>query len=181
MAEVLLRHRLAEADPTAAVSSAGLHAAGSPATAYGVDTMRDRGLDLSDHRSRQIDAALLGSADLILGMAREHIREVAVIDPEALARSFTLKELVRRGEAVGGRRADEDLPRWLDRVGAGRRREDLLGVGHDPAFDIEDPVGQSRQRYQATAAEIDGLLGRLVAVAWPPPERRPAALQGRSA
>jgi protein-tyrosine-phosphatase len=100
-------------------------------------------------------------------MAREHVREVAVLDPSALAKSFTLKELVDRARAVGPRPADEPLADWITRAAAGRRREDLVGVGHDDALDVDDPVGRSRDDYDATAALLDDLLGGLVELAWP--------------
>ncbi|HEY9556191.1 MAG TPA: hypothetical protein VIR58_05620, partial [Acidimicrobiales bacterium] len=106
-------------------------------------------------------------ADLVVGMAREHVREVAVLDPGALARTFTLKELVRAGAAIGHRRPDEALDAWLRRAGAGRRKDLLVGVGHDDSYDIEDPVGRGRDDYEITADELDGLLARLVELAWP--------------
>jgi protein-tyrosine phosphatase len=168
MAEALLRHRLQVHGVPAQVSSAGLLAAGSPATAEAVAVMAARGLELDAHRSRRIDRDLLGGADLILAMTREHVREVAVLDPPALARTFTLKELVRAGYDVGPRRAGESVGAWLDRVGADRRREALLGVGHDPDYDVEDPVGRPRAEYEQTAAELEHLLERVVALVWPP-------------
>ena len=168
MAEALLRHRLGAHGVLAGVSSAGLLPPGSPATREAVATMAARGLDLDAHRSRRIDPRLLQEADLILGMTREHVREVAVLDPAALARTFTLKELVRAGYDVGPRRPGEDLPSWLARVGANRRREALLGVGHDPDYDVEDPVGRPRHVYEQTAIELEHLLERLVALVWPP-------------
>lgn len=167
MAEALLRHHLSAVGADVHVSSAGLMAGGRPATAHGQAAMADRGLDLSRHESRQLDRQLVADADLVIGMAREHIREVAVLDAGALSRSFTLKELVRSATAVGPRRADEPLEAWLQRIGAGRRREALLGAGHDDAYDVEDPVGRSRVDYDDTAAELDSLLERLVALAWP--------------
>jgi protein-tyrosine phosphatase len=162
MAEVLLRHHLEQAGVDAAVSSAGLYPGGRPATGHGVQTMAARGLDLTGHASRQLTRDLVAEADLVVGMAREHVREVAVLDGTALGRAFTLKELVRAGEAAGPRRADEPLPAWLDRVAAGRRPADLLGTGHDPRLDVEDPIGRDREDYEATADELDDLLGRLV-------------------
>ena len=167
MAEALLRRHLERAGIDATVSSAGLHVGGSPATAHGVAAMADRGLDLSAHRSRRVEADLVRRADLIIGMAREHVREVAVIDAAALARAFTLKELVRAGELVGPRRAGEDLSTWLGRLGAGRRRGALVGTGHDPEMDVEDPVGRGRADYEVTADELDDLLARMVTLAWP--------------
>lgn len=168
MAEALLRHHLSAAGVDVRVSSAGLMVGGRPATAHGQAAMADRGLDLSRHESRQLDRELIAGADLVIGMAREHIREVAVLDADALKRSFTLKELVRASTAVGPRRAGEPVDAWLQRVGAGRRREALLGAGHDDAYDVEDPVGRGRADYEETATELDGLIERLVALAWPP-------------
>lgn len=166
MAEALLRHHLRVHGVAAAVSSAGLYPEGAPATPDAVKTMAARGLELADHRSRRVDADLVASADLILGMTREHVREVAVIDGASLARSFTLKELVRSGRNIGPRRSNETVGAWLSRAGTGRRKESLLGVGHDPELDVEDPVGRSRAVYQQTAEEIDALLTELVDLLW---------------
>lgn len=167
MAEALLRRHLQHAGVEASVSSAGLHPGGQPAMGHGVAVMAERGLDLGAHRSRQLAADLVDGSDLVIAMAREHVREVAVLDPGAVRRTFTLKELVRAAEVQGPRRPDEDLAAWLDRLGAGRRRDDLLGVGHDPGYDIEDPVGRDRADYEVTAVELDHLLARLVELGWP--------------
>ena len=167
MAEALLRHRLAEHGLSVSVSSAGLYPSGSPATDEAISVMAERGLDIDPHRSRQLDAGLLAEADLVIGMTREHVREVAVIDGGALGRTFTLKELVRSGLDAGPRRPDESVPAWLARAGAGRRREALLGVGYDPDFDVEDPVGRPLADHEVTAAELEDLVDRLVALVWP--------------
>ena len=165
MAEALLRRHLAGADVT--VSSAGLLPGGRPATEHGRAAMAARSLDLSGHLSRQLDASLVAQAELIIGMAREHVREVAVIDRDALARTFTLKELVRDATAIGRRPDGEPLGDWLHRIAAGRRPATLMGIGHDDAYDVDDPVGRDRKEYETTAQELDHLLARLVEMAWP--------------
>jgi protein-tyrosine phosphatase len=167
MAEGLLSRRVADAGLDATVSSAGLYPGGVPATAHAAATLDRRGIDLSAHRSRQLGSELVQAADLVVGMTREHVREVVVLQPDALARSFTLKELVRAGEAVGPRRADEDLPSWLARAGAGRRAADLLDAAPDPELDVADPIGGPLKGYERTAAELDDLLDRLVRLLWP--------------
>jgi protein-tyrosine phosphatase len=167
MAEVLLRQRLAEAGVPAAVSSAGLYAGGSPATPDGVIAMAERDLDLSDHRSRTMTAPLVEQADLVIGMAREHVREAVLLRPGAFAKTFTLKELVSRAEQAGPRAEGEAFDAWLARVAAGRRREALLGVGYEPEMDVFDPVGRGPRMYEETAVLLDDLLTRLVALAWP--------------
>jgi protein-tyrosine phosphatase len=178
MAQALLRHRLEDVDDHVTVTSAGLYEGGRPATPHGVATMKGRGLDLVPHRSRKVGSEMLQAADLIIGMSREHVREVAVVEPSAADRSFTLKDLVRLGELAGGREPGEQLSAWLARISVARRRDDLVGVGHDDTYDIADPVGLDRADYEATADELDGLLARLVALLW---ATSAAHEQGRSA
>lgn len=167
MAEVLLRRHLAAAGVPATVSSAGLYKGGAPATSDGVAAMAERGLDLHDHRSRTMTAPMVELADMVIGMAREHVREAALLHPDALAKTFTLKELVRRAEEAGPRQVGEAFDAWLARIAAGRQRDDLLGVGYDEAMDVFDPVGRSPQMYEETAVLLDDLLARLVSLAWP--------------
>jgi protein-tyrosine phosphatase len=162
MAEVLLRHRLGELGVDARVASAGLLRPGQPASQHGVDILRGRGLDLTAHRSQSMTRELLRSADLVVAMAREHVREAVVLDPSLWPRTFTLKELVRRGEASGPRRAGEPLGDWLDRVGQGRRISDL--TGSSPDDDVADPYGGPRPAYERMVAEMDALIDRLVAL-----------------
>jgi protein-tyrosine-phosphatase len=162
MAEVLMRERLRQAGVAAETSSCGLLEPDIPATPEAVQTMADRGLDLTAHRSRRLDRRTVEGADLVLAMAREHLREVVVAAPDAFHRTFTLKELVRRGEAAAGRGPSEDLRTYLARVGFGRRPADLLGgSGED---DVADPIGMPAEAYRATAEELDDLCRRAAAL-----------------
>lgn len=163
MAEAMLRHRLTQLGVDAHVSSAGLLRSGQPASAHGVEVLRGRGVDMTAHRSRSMSRDILSSSDLLLGMAREHVREAVVMDPGVWPRTFTLKELVRRGELAGPRRPGEPLGDWLARVGQGRRVADL--TGSSPEDDIADPIGMPRPAYERLAAELDGLIDRFVALA----------------
>lgn len=162
MAEALLRQRFTAAGRPVRVSSTGLVAPGRPATAEAVEALAPRGLDLAGHRSRVLDAEQVARADLIVAMARQHVREVWLIDRAALERTYTLKELVRRGEAVGPCGSHQPFDRWLRQVGLGRRPSDL--VGEAPADDIPDPIGQPAAVYEQVAAELDDLCARLVAL-----------------
>ena len=167
MAEVLLRRHLERAGVDATVSSAGLYEGGVPATGHGVAAMADRGLDLSGHRSRQMDAELLRRADLVIAMARVHVREAAVLFPGALRKTFTLKELARGAAAAGERGADESLDAWLARISADRVTTSLIGVSHDDEMDVADPIGRPRADYEVTADLLDRLLGGVVDLAFP--------------
>jgi protein-tyrosine phosphatase len=159
MAEGLLRAQLATVGINAQVGSAGLLPGGQPAAPHAVTVMAERGVDIRRHMSCQLSADIARSANLIVGMGRQHVREACVAHGALLQRSFTLKELVRRGEAAGGRR-DETLYTWLARIGAGRRPSDL--VGDADADDISDPIGKPLPYYEQTADLLDDLLGRLV-------------------
>ncbi|HEU5418307.1 MAG TPA: hypothetical protein VFV41_11515, partial [Streptosporangiaceae bacterium] len=106
-------------------------------------------------------------ADLIVAMAREHLRHAAVTDPAAWPRAFTLRELVRRGGETGPRRPGEPLAGWLGRAHAGRSRMALLG--DSPADDIADPMGGAPGEYARTAAELQALTGRLAELGWGAP------------
>jgi protein-tyrosine phosphatase len=160
MAEGLLRHKLAQAGVDARVGSAGLYDDdGRPASDDGVAVMAARGIDTSGHRSRRMTSDMLRDADLIVGMAREHVREAVLLSPDIWSRTYTLKELVRRATDVGPRAADQPLDEWLAKVHAGRTRNDLLGSSE--ADDVADPIGQPMAVYERTAAELDGLTTRL--------------------
>lgn len=164
MAEGLLRHHLAARGIDATVSSAGLLDDDRVASAHAVTVLGDRGVDLSAHRSRRMAAGALARADLVLAMERRHVREAVVLAPVIFPRTFTLKELVRRGEQIGHRAPGEDVPAWLARAGLGRRRADILGAS--PADDVADPIGRPIEDYERTAAELDDLICRLVDLLW---------------
>lgn len=165
MGEALLADRLRRRGVEAVVSSAGLVLHGQPASAHAVSVLRGRGIDHSSHRSRVMDTGILESADLVLAMTRQHLREAAVLNPSTFDRTFTLKELVRRGEAAGPRAAGQPLEEWLEKVGAGRDRSDLLGTSGED--DVADPYGMDRGDYERTCAEIEASIDRLVKVVWP--------------
>jgi protein-tyrosine phosphatase len=173
MAEGMLRTLLADNGARADIGSAGLLRGGAPATRNAIAVMADRGIDISHHVSRTIDAEVVRSTPLIIGMAREHVREAVVGYGADIERTFTLKELVRRGEETGSRRPDETVFDWLARVAAGRRTTDLMGGDHED--DIPDPIGRPRADYEATVRELDILFRRLVALMIGGPPRNAAS------
>ena len=146
------------------VHSAGLLEPGRAVPDDNVAVMDDLGYDLRGHRSRQINAEMLRAADLVVGMAREHVREVAVEVPDVWPRSFTLREVVRRGEEVGPRAPSQPLDEWVAKIHAGRMPAMLVGASD--VDDVADPIGQSRRSYETAAGEIENLVGRLFELLW---------------
>ncbi len=128
-----------------------------PASPQAAAALRARGLGdvLAPHRSRPLDPALVGEAHLVLTMERAHLRAAAVLVPGALARTFTLREFVRRGLAIGPRDPDLPLPSWLARLDAGRDPASLLA--DDPADDVADPLGGTDVDFARCADELDVL------------------------
>lgn len=167
MAEALFRARAtaAGAGPDLHVHSAGLMEDGWPASEHGVSVMAARNLDTSRHESRMLTAGMVTAADLLVGMARQHVREAVLLAPDRFFRMYTLKELVRRGEEAGPRAPDQALDEWLTKVHAGRTHAHLLGRSDDD--DVADPIGRPKPHYERTAVEIDDLVTRLVALLWP--------------
>jgi low molecular weight protein-tyrosine phosphatase len=153
-----------------AVDSAGAAAeAGHPATLSTLQAAGGLGLDLSGHRSAPLTPELVAGADLVVTMERRHVQDVVLVDPNAFARTFTLKELVRRGNDAGARANGERFDEWLARVHAGRRPADLLGMSADD--DVEDPSGNALADHRTTAAELDALIAALFELLVPTAER----------
>jgi protein-tyrosine phosphatase len=165
MAEALLRRHLAELAPDATVRSAGMLVGGEPPRPEVVTAMAGYGLDVSAHRSRRMTPEDLERADLIITMAREHLRHAVVTAPSAWPRAFTLRELVRRGAKIGPRAPGESLAGWLTRAHEGRERAALLG--DSPDDDVADPIGGPQQAYTETATILSDLLDQLVYLCWP--------------
>jgi protein-tyrosine phosphatase len=151
-------------DEPVAVVSAGLLESGHPVPPEVVKAVASYGADLTPHRSTQLTADVIESADLVLGMERRHGREVVLLVPSAWTRTFTLKEFVRRGEKVGPRRRRQPLRAWLSVVGDERQRTDLVGRSVDD--DVADPLGGDPADFRATAAELADLVQRLARLLW---------------
>ncbi len=102
MAKALLQKALADQglDGQVAVDSAGTYAMiGHPASEGSVNAMKARGLDISDHRAKQITADMVERADLILVMEEHHRRSIFVTWPKAIIKTLLLSELA--GESAG--------------------------------------------------------------------------------
>lgn len=164
MAAALLTRRLSELGVTARVRSAGMLPGGQPALPEVISVMARRGLYLAAHRSRMADAAELADADLVLAMARNHLRHAVVTEPGTWPRAFTLLELIRRGEQAGPRAPGEPLAGWLSRLHARRERAALLGDSAED--DVPDPAGGPPGAYAEVADLLHRSVARLADLGW---------------
>ena len=168
-AALLLHHQLRESGTAGVIaSSAGtLEADVSPPPLL-VEEGHRFGIDLASHVPRIVDSAMIKEADLVVGVAREHLREVVLAVPDSFPRTFTLREIARRGLDAGPRGPMEDLPSWLARLHEGTQRRDL--VGDSPIDDIADPMGGTSADYREMLSEVSALTLTLRQLAWPDAE-----------
>jgi RpiB/LacA/LacB family sugar-phosphate isomerase len=141
------------------VQSAGFRTEGRPADRRAQDHVGRYGGTLQNHRTRIVDRDLLADSELIVALAGQHVREVAAFDRTLLARTFTLKDLVRRAAAMP-LAPGEAMVEWFERMAATRTRADLLKEG--ATLDVIDPAGSSKRVFERVAAEVDELVDRLV-------------------
>lgn len=90
MAECLLRGKLRDRSGVI-VESAGIRAlVDQPISDTAQTILKERGLDASDHRARQVTATMVQSADLVLAMEDGHLKWLYELAPEVRGRVFLL-------------------------------------------------------------------------------------------
>ena len=147
MGEALLRHELAARGcDDVEVSSCGTWAAApQPATAHAVSVLQGRGIDLTEHRSRALDAAELAGADLVLAMTSVHVREIEEMAPAALPKVRLMKELAELDLSPGPGGWGAGLQALLAATRPAPRRD----------LDVDDPMGLLPRSYERAASEIE--------------------------
>jgi protein-tyrosine phosphatase len=167
LAEALLRQRLAMFGvDDVNVSSAGFLADGQQVADGTLRVLHQRKVPIEGLTlSQRVTPERLGRSDLILAMARLHVREAVMLNRYVFERTFTLKEIVRLADAAGARRADESFDDWLRRIGDGRTPADHLGESDDD--DVADPIGAPQRVFRKTANQVEELVDRLVGLGWP--------------
>jgi protein-tyrosine phosphatase len=165
MAAALFAREIDGRGESVEISSAGILPGGAAVPAEVLEVMGDYGIDLSAHRSRSLTQSLVSGADLVVGMARRHVREAIVLDSASWPHAFTLKSLVERGRVVGPRAPGSDVGSWLDAVHDGRTRTELA---HRSSIDeVADPFGGPLAGYRTAARELDALTSELAELLWP--------------
>ena len=154
-AEALARRELARY-PGAPIqlSSAGSHALeGNPAASRSMLAASSRGASLERHFARELTRRRVRAADLILCMAAEHRPFVLSYDRAAAGKTFLLASFARVASQWD----------WLATSPA-----DLVALAAEhareqPGDDIDDPLGQSSEAYEACAERLDSLVTPVIA------------------
>ncbi len=164
-AQLLLTQLLEKAGPAGVtVDSAGTMATDPPVPRELLREASRIGLDLSSHVPHEVDVATITRADIVIGMAREHVRETVLADPPSFTKTFTLREIVRRGSEKGQRRSEQSLDDWMGEIGEGRRHADLMG--DSPQDDVHDPMGGPSTEYRTMLQELSALTRTLHSLLW---------------
>jgi protein-tyrosine-phosphatase len=141
---------LAEHVPALVVSTRGTHVVeGMPMSWRTRDALAGLDLAAPTHRSTQLRESHVDEADLVVGLAREHVDYVRRTHPGAAGRTATLRRLARDLEA-----GSEPLP---ERVAA----LDLGDTELEAWEDVDDPAGGELPEFEACAKEIRDLIATL--------------------
>ncbi|CAM4474079.1 protein-tyrosine phosphatase [Paenibacillus endophyticus] len=170
MAEAMLRRMAALRGITVAVRSAGISTIdGLPVSAHAVETLRQRDID---HKSTSLalTGEAVGWADIILTMTSNHKRGLLQWYPEAVDKTYTLKEYANRDaqvladiEELERLYSEMQMKQALGQQLTSQERNRLLELERKiPSFDIVDPFGGSLSIYNSSASEIEDALVKLL-------------------
>lgn len=146
------RSRLGPGAPVI-VTSSGIHGWDRHPAVEGMQhEAAARGVDLSAHRSARTTPRRVGRADLVLTMTEQQRGAIHRSVPDAMGRTFTVREFARLARQVatpdGARDSAERARRIIAACHAAR---------DDPVLrdeNVDDPYGGSQAAYRRTADEL---------------------------
>jgi len=153
------------------VSSAGVAAlVGEPMPDQAAAQTIGYGGNPSGHSARQLTAAMIEDADLVLTMERAHRADVVRLVPRANRYAFTLPEFARlsvdlqqSGEArvESAVTVSDRFRELVPQVADGRGLSLPVQAEHD---EVEDPYRRSEEAYARSAAHVSAAVTELVDV-----------------
>lgn len=166
LAAQLLVARLGSPKSAIVVGSAGTGAlVGEPMTEEAAELSRRYGGNPVHHRARQVTAALVEGADLVLTATRAHRSEVVSLAPRASRYAFTLRQFARLIESVDPQSGKGATPAGLrEAVAAAASQRGFVAPLRDPDDDdLMDPFRQSQAIYDLVGGQIDDAVRRVSA------------------
>lgn len=160
MAEGILRDVLSKFgydEKDIQVVSAGITAQnGLPANEKAVKVLKNQGIDISEHESRQLSMSLVRESDLILAMTRNHKHIIATMIPEAAAKTFTLKEFAM------GNLDSEDILEELGTIysNSDQRRDEQKKAREDKIKGLEERKNKLEKELELVESELKILKGK---------------------
>ncbi|MFW5898921.1 MAG: hypothetical protein ACOCUN_00475 [Jiangellaceae bacterium] len=160
IAAALFEKHLEQPRQQVTVRSVGVEYTGEPTPSIGISLLEELGIHLPSNRSTQLTTGLVDDADLVLGMTREHVRDVLELSADAWPKTFTLKEFARRVGEAAPRRRHQRLDDWLASLSEDRETYDLFSSESDD--DLMDPFGQRTKVWRQVISEVDELMDKIV-------------------
>jgi protein-tyrosine phosphatase len=160
MAEGILRDTLNKFgydEKTIQVVSAGITAQnGLPANEKAVKVLKDEGIDISKHESRQLSISLVRESDLILAMTKNHKHIIATMIPDAADKTFTLKEFAM------GNLDSEDILKQLGTIysNSDEKREELDKAREDKIQSLEERKEKLEKELELVESELEIVKGK---------------------
>jgi protein-tyrosine phosphatase len=162
------------------VSAGTLAQPGHPAADSSQVQAERRGLDLGGHRSQPVTPELLRDADLVLTMSERHREQCVPLGagPEARARVFTLREIVRLVADVDRSGAPPDVSSRITWLAEQAHQARPTAPPPGAPEDVHDPIRDPEAAWVAMAATLDELCSAVlevldVAPGWTPAPSAP--------
>ena len=154
--------------PEFSVLSAGTRAFEPAVATLEIRTQaHDWGFSLDDHRAQELTSQLIQSADVILTAERAHRAEVVALEPSAMRKAFTIKQIARVAEAwsdaiASGAEPTPEIGSFADLVSELADYRALTLPPHSPDDDdISDPFLRSQAAYDHSAQQISAAVNVL--------------------
>jgi protein-tyrosine-phosphatase len=155
MAEGILKKMLRESqlDNFEVLSAGTFNMNGALPSLFAIEVAKNRNVDLSQHRSRQLNRQILKESDLILAMSGVHLEAIGRMDEKTLEKTYLLKTFPYR------QRLD-----FHPRANAGDFPQDRLISNEDNSQNVwyvGDPIGGSMEDYNRCFSEIEKEIRRI--------------------
>ena len=158
MENLFRQHAAAAGLPTLVKSGGFSEQGGEEPTDNTVRYLGARGIDVSGYRSHWMTDQSIRRAHLVVTSEKSHVISIVGRWPDAFDHTFTLPELVERGEAVGNRNG-RPLTEWLTEIN--QTRPAALDYLDSTVGEIDDPTGRSPATWKASFERIDDLTARM--------------------
>lgn len=171
LAEGLMRKLAREAGLSVEVRSAGVYATdGGSISNHSAAILQEHGEKIDDFGSSTLTREFIEWADLVLTMTLGHKGIVLQRYPNAIDKTYALKEFVELSPDVfevleerGKLLAEFQMKLSLSQPITAEEKKKLAQLEQlIPNFDIMDPFGGSLEMYRATALEIEQGLRKLI-------------------
>ncbi|QNK58270.1 low molecular weight protein arginine phosphatase [Paenibacillus sp. PAMC21692] len=170
MAEALLREQAARRGITVAVRSAGVSTVdGLPISSHALEALRRKDI-AHNGSSRALTAEAVAWADLILTMTTGHKRSLLHVHPDAVDKTYTLKEfagadaaVLKNIEELESLYSDMQMKGAIGQQLTSEERRRMLELERSiPSFDIADPFGGALSTYESCSGEIEDAVRKLL-------------------